>query len=61
MRNTASPTSNRVYDREKNLISCSMAQWSWGLFLEGPDNFSGPKFMFVFKMKVSIIILKMIQ
>ena len=42
-----------------------MAQWSKGLFLEGPDNFLGPKscFMFavfVFKMKVSII-LKMIQ
>ena len=64
MRNTASPTSNRVYGREKYLISCSMAQWSRGLFLEGPDNFSGPKFMFavfVFKMKVSVIILKMIQ
>ena len=44
MRNTASPTSNRVYGREKYLISCSMAQWSRGLFLEGPDNFSGPKF-----------------
>ena len=57
MRNKAPPTSNRVYGREKYLkyncifllimISCSMAtmaQWSRGLFLVGPDNFSGPKF-----------------
>ena len=52
------------YCRAQSAIPPSFFQ-TWGLFLESPNNFSGPKscFMFAvfaFKIKVSII-LKMIQ